>query len=322
MKNLQLWLSVFALAVASLFFVSGAQAQATRTWVSGVGDDVNPCSRTAPCKTFAGAISKTAAGGIINCIDPGGFGSVTITKSITIDCRQVLAGVLASATNGVVINAAAADVVTLRGLTIDGNPPAAPGLNGVRFLAGAALIIDECKISGFTSATGTGVDFSNSGNAQLSIINSVISNNGSASGGSGVIIRPTGTATAKVLIDNVQILNNSQGVRVDGTTGTGARRVEVMRSAISGNLFQGVAGVTNATVTNVLLSNNVISNNGSIGIQSSGAGSTIMIGNNVIAGNDTGINAAGGAQLISYQTNNNNLNTTANGTPTATQAPQ
>ena len=79
---------------------SPAQAQATRTWVSGVGDDANPCSRTAPCKTFAGAISKTAAAGEINCIDPGGFGAVTITKSITIDCSEVFASVLVSGTNG------------------------------------------------------------------------------------------------------------------------------------------------------------------------------------------------------------------------------
>jgi hypothetical protein len=62
-----------------------AQAQATRTWVSGVGDDANPCSRTAPCKTFAGAISKTAPCGEISVLDPGGFGAVTITKSITIN---------------------------------------------------------------------------------------------------------------------------------------------------------------------------------------------------------------------------------------------
>ena len=80
-----------------------AQAQATRTWVSGVGDDVNPCSRTAPCKTFAGAISKTAAGGEINCLDPGGFGAVTITKSMTIDCKQVTGGILASLTTGIII---------------------------------------------------------------------------------------------------------------------------------------------------------------------------------------------------------------------------
>jgi hypothetical protein len=80
-------------------------AQATRTWVSGVGDDANPCSRTAPCKTFAGAISKTAAGGEINVLDPGGFGGVTITKSISIIAEGVEAGVLVSGTNAIVVNA-------------------------------------------------------------------------------------------------------------------------------------------------------------------------------------------------------------------------
>src|SRR5436853_966367 len=88
-------------AVLPLLLAVPADAQATRTWVSGVGDDVNPCSRTAPCKTFAGAISKTAASGIINCLDPGGFGAVTITKSITIDCEETLGGLLAAGTNGV-----------------------------------------------------------------------------------------------------------------------------------------------------------------------------------------------------------------------------
>src|SRR5579862_3275156 len=95
-------------------------AQATRTWVSGVGDDANPCSRTAPCKTFAGAISKTAPGGEIDVLDPGGFGAVTITKSISIEADGVIAGVLVSGTNGINVAAGAADTVVLRGLTIDG----------------------------------------------------------------------------------------------------------------------------------------------------------------------------------------------------------
>src|SRR5438309_10165448 len=101
-----------------------AQAQATRTWVSGVGDDVNPCTRTAPCKTFAGAISKTALCGVINGIDSGGFGTVTISKSITIDGSGVLAGILGGMTNGININITdpkdTAKAVRIRGLTIDG----------------------------------------------------------------------------------------------------------------------------------------------------------------------------------------------------------
>src|SRR5262247_2306542 len=96
-------------AVATVVQATPAKAQATRTWVSGVGDDANPCSRTAPCKTFPGAISKTASGGEINCLDPGGFGGVTITKAITIDCSHTLAGVLVSGTNAIIVNAAAGD---------------------------------------------------------------------------------------------------------------------------------------------------------------------------------------------------------------------
>src|SRR5476649_2165804 len=105
MKKLRFALSVLTVMLFALVFVSAAQAQATRTWVSGVGDDVNPCSRTAPCKTFPGAISKTAAGGEINCLDPGGFGAVTITKSMSIICESGTAGVLVSGTNGIIVNA-------------------------------------------------------------------------------------------------------------------------------------------------------------------------------------------------------------------------
>jgi hypothetical protein len=146
------------LAAAALFLTAGAalapaaHAQATRTWVSGVGDDINPCSRTAPCKTFAGAISKTAAGGEINAIDSGGFGAVTITKAITIDVTGVNGGILNASTNGVIINAAATDAVILRGLDIYGaNVGVAPpcgysGLSGVRVLSAGSVRIEDTQI--------------------------------------------------------------------------------------------------------------------------------------------------------------------------------
>src|SRR5215472_12086139 len=117
-------------ALATLVFCSLASAQATRTWVSGVGDDANPCSRTAPCKTFAGAISKTAASGEINCLDPGGYGAVTITKAISIVCNGVVGSVLVSGTNGIVVQAGPSDQVTLRGIEING---IGTGINGIRF---------------------------------------------------------------------------------------------------------------------------------------------------------------------------------------------
>src|SRR2546426_161581 len=129
MSKFRFTINALAVLIFTMAFASLAHAQATRTWVSGVGDDANPCSRTAPCKTFAGAISKTAAAGEINVLDPGGFGAVTITKSITIRSDHIEAGVLVSGTNGIIVNVpAATDRVLLEGLDIEG---LGTGLNGV-----------------------------------------------------------------------------------------------------------------------------------------------------------------------------------------------
>src|SRR4051794_16728693 len=129
-----------------------AHAQATRTWVSGVGDDANPCSRTAPCKTFAGAISKTATAGEINCLDPGGMGTVTITKSMTINCHEVFGSILASGVPGVTINATAVgSKVILRGLQINGiaGGTSVAGTIGVRILAADVVVIEDTVITQF-----------------------------------------------------------------------------------------------------------------------------------------------------------------------------
>src|SRR3954447_10810988 len=151
MKTRLLLLSVAVLMVASI-----ANAQATRTWVSGVGDDANPCSRTAPCKTFAGAISKTATGGEINVLDPGGFGGVTITKSITITSEGFEAGVLVSGTNAIIVNAGSTSVVVLRGLDIEG---LGTGLDGIRVIGGlAALHVEKCTINAFRGVNGSGIN--------------------------------------------------------------------------------------------------------------------------------------------------------------------
>ena len=139
------------LALAFVAFSTPAFSQATRTWVSGIGDDANPCSRTAPCKTFAGAIARTAANGELNCIDPGGFGTVTITKSITIDCTGTFGSILASQANGININLPDSDLrqaVRLRGISIDGT---ANGLNGIRVLSEKTNVtIENVVIDGFT----------------------------------------------------------------------------------------------------------------------------------------------------------------------------
>src|ERR1700704_5245611 len=139
-------LSLPAIVLAICLWSGAAHAQASRTWVSGVGDDANPCSRTAPCKTFAGAISKTGVSGEINCLDPGGFGAVTITKSITIDCHEVFGSVLVSGTNAIIINAAAGKVV-LRNLNLNGNTT---GLKGVSIIAAASVWLEDLMIMQFS----------------------------------------------------------------------------------------------------------------------------------------------------------------------------
>src|SRR5437870_7826080 len=146
--------TIFCLAMIGLALpliaASPAAAQATRTWVSGVGDDANPCSRTAPCKTFAGAISKTAAGGEIDVLDPGGFAPVVISKSITIDGTGVLASILAPGSNGITINSKETTnliTVRLRGLSING---IGSGVNGINVMAANKVVIEDCVIDGFT----------------------------------------------------------------------------------------------------------------------------------------------------------------------------
>src|SRR5215813_4521243 len=198
-----LLLAAMSLLCVPLLSSDPAHAQATRTWVSGVGDDANPCSRTAPCKTFAGAISKTAASGIINCLDPGGFGAVTITKSITIDCTATLAGVLAALTNGINVNGAGANVI-LRGLDIEG---IGSGLIGINFIQGVALqrVQLNKNTEGFrASGAGAGVIFA-------SVQDSMASMNGTngfvAQGGASVNLDIQRSSSNT---------NGSDGIRADG----------------------------------------------------------------------------------------------------------
>src|SRR3954451_5096164 len=164
------------LVLVALVLTSSGFGQANRTWVSGVGDDANPCSRTAPCKTFAGAISKTANGGEINCIDPGGFGGVTITKSLTIKCHYTEGGVLVAGTNAIVVNATATDKVTLKGLDINGTGVGAPvSLVGVKVLSAKAVHLVDDEIYQFKA--GLSVQ-TTAANTSVVMINSHVHNNG------------------------------------------------------------------------------------------------------------------------------------------------
>ena len=183
-------------AVVALCVVAAlpAYAQATRTWVSGVGDDANPCSRTAPCKTFAGAISKTAASSQWDLPSiPAEFGALTITKSITISCEAGTAGVLVPGTNGIVVSVAATDIVYLRGLDFEG---IGTGLAGINFINAGVLHVEHCLIRGFNAGTAAGINFAPTGASELYVSESYITDNGVGTSGAGVFVRPTGAGGA------------------------------------------------------------------------------------------------------------------------------
>jgi hypothetical protein len=287
---------------------SSASAQASRTWVSGVGDDANPCSRTAPCKTFAGAISKTAAGGEIDALDPGGFGAVTITKSITISGAGTFASILASGTNGVVVNAGANDVVTLRGLSINGN---GTGLSGIRFLAAGALHVESCDIFNFTQH---GIDFSPTVAAQLFVVDTEVREN-SAANGSGIRVAPAVGVSAQATLDKVRLDRNRVGLRVQDGSNVTARD-----SIASANPTAGFFADSTSTAIELNLEHCTASNAlTGAGVRSRGAASIVRLSNTTVTGNLNGLKVDPGAAMISFG-NNSVAGNGTDGAPTSTIA--
>jgi hypothetical protein len=241
-----------------------AQAQASRTWVSGVGDDANPCSRTAPCKTFAGAISKTVAGGEIDALDPGGFGAVTITKSITIDGGGgQVASIVASGTNAINVSAGASDVVILRNLRLDGLSHS--GLQGIQYNSGGELHIENCDIFGF--------------------------------GNSG-IHGATSQANATLIVNNTFLQGNVNGVHILPSSGNlRSTLVQVRAHGNSGFGFN-VAPSNGAGAGTAIIDSSAVANGTGVGI----SGGTLWLGNDVIIRNGTGVHSTGGT-VLSYKTN-------------------
>jgi hypothetical protein len=280
-------LRILALTVSVVAVTASlAHAQATRTWVSGVGNDANPCSRTAPCKTFAGAISKTAVGGFIDVLDPGGFGTVTITKSITIDgSGGSIAGVLTSSgINGIIINSATA-IVHLRNLDIESSLPGAPagqGNNGVEVTAASQVHIERCVIASFANAA---VNF-HPVSGSLFISDTTIMNN--TNGGIAI-------ATGRATIENLHATGNGNGVVV-----TGAAIVTVRNSFAAGGSV-GFAAIVNAAA--VLNLESVVATNNSTGVQVN-SGATARLSNSTIVSNSVnGLQNDGISFLVSLSGN-------------------
>ncbi|MBD0370348.1 MAG: right-handed parallel beta-helix repeat-containing protein [Pyrinomonadaceae bacterium] len=277
MNKYRFVLQTLAVMVFSLAFVTLTQAQATRTWVSGVGDDVNPCSRTAPCKTFAGAISKTAANGEIDALDPAGYGTLTATKSITVDGQGTLAGVLNSGgINGFIVNdsnsgAPGTIVVRIRNVTIQG---VGTGLNGIRFISGKALHVENVSIAN-QSGDGILINPTSANPMEIDIENTTITN----VGGSAVNMAST-VGILNVSIHNSVLKDSGNGL----TDAIGTANIS--NSLVTGNTTDGIRATSNQAVINA--TSNIVTDQGGSGI-SAVSGSVVRIDDNKVFRNGTGL---------------------------------
>jgi hypothetical protein len=307
MRRTTLLASIFGFAIP-LLAAASAQAQ-TRSWVSGVGDDLNPCSRTAPCKTFAGAISKTSTGGEINCLDPNGAGAVTITKSISIVCDYTEGGVLASGINGIIVNAPAGSIVTLKGLDIE---CFGSGINGIEMVGvGVTLHVHKVQVRNCRGANGNGILVApSSAAAKVFIADSYITDNGATSQNAGILIRPTAGAQANVAVKNVSLESNTNGIFMDGAGGGGAANVAVTKSVLSGNSANGISVFGTGAALNAMVDDSLVSSNAGNGVAAAGAGAAAKIGRNTIMFNVTGVSGS----VQSFK-NNQIVNNGTDGTP-------
>jgi hypothetical protein len=280
-------------------FAAAAQAQ-SRTWVSGDGDDADPCSRTSPCKTFSGAILKTATHGEINCLDPGGFGAVTITKSIQIDCHEMPAGIVHAATNGVSIafdSFAGTDTrrsVRLRNLNFAGFDTGARGISitGSSLTTNSEVYVEDCLMDGNFAGTGHGIRDGRNGGGKLSVSNTTIRN----MLGPGVATAAAFlSGTTRVVLNKVQILNCATGVALSTNT-----KATISDSVITGNTtgifsedLDGGVTATEVAVDHCVVSKNGTAFNGS-------TNSTIRVSNTTAMNNTTAL-ATG--TVLSYGNN-------------------
>lgn len=301
--------NALSITIVTLAACALAQAQATRTWVSGVGDDANPCSRTAPCRTFAGAIPKTFIGGEIDALDPGSYGAVTITKSITIDGGFELAAILASGTNGVNVNVASGNAndperrVTLRRLSINGTGSSgavglATGLRGINVIQVAKLYVENCYIQNFTTA-GIDVNLPDTG-PLVSIKDTNISHTNT-----GIQMAATSDFVVGTL-DKVRVENCANGIIAKDRAFLTIRD-SVVQSPSSGI---GIGVDSNLNIAGLNIENTVITNAGT-GVAAGGVGTKVDLSNTSVLFSFTGISSGGGT--VNSHGNNRIANNTSPG---------
>ena len=250
-------------AIALTMLAGPANAQASRTFVSGVGDNANPCRRTAPCLTFAGTIAKTATGGEMDCLDPGEFGVLTVTRSMVIDCEDTSGNIFASSANGITISTPGISV-TVRGLNING---LGTGVVGINVTAASTLYVRDSVISGFQGGAATGISVT--GGGTLVVTDTVIHSNGS-----GIALNGSSGSVKMTLRDVIVHSNSTNGVSI------------------------GASGAT----TQAMIDHTTLASNTGTGLLVNGSTVTAQIGNSTITGNGTGVSVTAGT-LYSFKDN-------------------
>jgi len=298
-----------AIVATSLACVAAAAYGQTRTFVSGVGNDADPCSRTAPCRTFSGAFSKTSAGGEINCLDPGGYGGLTINKRITIRCDYTEGGALVAGagTNGITINLpAVTDQVVLSGIDFNGVGTAT---NGLRIITGGIVLVQNSVMHDFRAASGLGIRVAPAGILNLTIRDTIVTNNGSGATGGGILIQPTGAGgAARVSLINVTVQGNANNGLFVNTTGntnlTDGITVAIENSSFTDNATcirtLRVGGTNTAAM---LVDDSLIANNTTAGIVADGGQNTIRVADSNITGNPQGVSPVNGGTINSFGNN-------------------
>jgi hypothetical protein len=304
---------VVPILLAVLLYATSARAGAQRTFVASTGLDTNPCTVAAPCRSFAFALTQTNAGGEIYVLNSAGYGSVTITQSVSIVNQTSTAGVTATSGNAITINAAATDKIVLRGLTIVGGGTAQ---NGVIFNTGASLAVEDCTVTQFTD---TGIRFQPTVASQLYVSNTRVANIGP--GGIGIYVVPSvSSGSVQATLERVEALDDSQaGVFIDGRLSASNVKLyaTIADSVLADSTTDGIHAVGNASgvPTFVMLRDSTISNN-AFGL-SSELNATLAVGHSTISGNGQAFFTSGGAVLESYGDNNVNGNSALGATPTS-----
>ena len=317
MNRFRFTLRFLALAVLALSASSVARSQNIRTWISMTGNDADPCTFTAPCRTFTITLSKTATNGEISLVGPGTYGAVTINKSVTINGGGYLGHIIASgAQRGIIINITnAADTrktVRLRGLSLNGADVAGNnGLQGIRIVAADKVYIEDTLIDNFDTSGGTngrGISDERTNGGKLFVTNTIIRN----CGANAVVVYPSnGFTQITAVLDHVVI----QGSVLSGVYAGPGSRVTIKDSNITGNGNAAVQADASAGTTEVMVERSVLSHN-QIGVYSGPGSPVVRLSETTVTDNVTGLQTAGGGTIDTFGNCRIAGNAAGNGPPT------